>query len=102
MIIGAGEEVQCSSPAALWSRVGRPSNASVTPLAEVLYMSAPSSPLSLPQQYNPELDREQFEAEIKQYALTTNSAGVGQMKRMSLADPEIMHMADKASHMTDA
>ena len=57
----------------------------------------PLSLLPLLQQYNPELDREQFEAEIKQYALTTNSAGVGQMKRMSLADPEIMHMDDKAS-----
>lgn len=53
------------------------------------------------QQYNPELDREQFEVEIKQYALT-NTAGVVQMKRMSLADPEIIQLADKASHMSDA
>ena len=54
-----------------------------------------------PQQYNPELDREQFEVEIKQYALT-NAAGVEQMKRMSLADAEIVALADKASHMADA
>ena len=47
-------------------------------------------------QYNPELDREQFEAEIKQYALT-NPTGVDQMKRMSLATPDVVELADKAS-----
>jgi len=50
-------------------------------------------------QYNPELDREQFEADIKTYALTGNSAGVGQMQRMSLATGSVKDLTDKASHM---
>ncbi|GAX73085.1 hypothetical protein CEUSTIGMA_g538.t1 [Chlamydomonas eustigma] len=48
--------------------------------------------------YNPELDREQFEAEIKQFALT-NKEGTEQMKRMSLVTPDIVEIVDKASHM---
>ena len=47
-------------------------------------------------QYNPELDCEQFEAEIRQYALT-NTSGVDQMKRMSLAIPEVVDLAEQAS-----
>lgn len=50
-------------------------------------------------QYNPELDREQFEAEIKEYALT-NGPAAGQMKRMSLATPEVIELADKISRMS--
>jgi len=48
--------------------------------------------------YNPELDREQFEAEIKQFALT-NKEGTEQMKRMSLVTPDIVEIVDKASHV---
>ncbi|GAX73083.1 hypothetical protein CEUSTIGMA_g536.t1 [Chlamydomonas eustigma] len=48
--------------------------------------------------YNPELDREQFEAEINQFALT-NKEGTEQMKRMSLVTPDIAQIVDKASHM---
>lgn len=49
-------------------------------------------------QYNPELDREQFEVDIKTYALTGNSFGIGQMQRISLATSSIIQMADKAAH----
>ena len=52
-------------------------------------------------QYNPELDREQFEAEIKEYALT-NTQGVEQMKRMHGASPSVLQIVDKVSHMEDA
>ncbi len=63
------------------------------------HMSSP--PPHRAQQYNPELDREQFEAEIKQYALTHGTEGVHQMKRMALATPTVLDLADKATHMAD-
>ncbi|GAX76179.1 hypothetical protein CEUSTIGMA_g3623.t1 [Chlamydomonas eustigma] len=49
-------------------------------------------------QYNPELDREMFEAEIKEFALT-DTMGQDQLKRSSLVTPEVLQLVERASQV---